>query len=274
MTAPTLTFACYNQLSYTQGFIASLDRAEVDFSRIVAVDNGSSDGTRDWLAGQGFGAVILNQRNLGCGAAWNQGALAIQSEWTVVMNNDVICAPGWLRGMLEAARAHQLQIVSPAMIEGELGYNLTDLVTQRTNMSSYCRAGSAHAVCMMIHESVWEEIGYFMPVPKLLGYEDTIFFQRAREAGIRMGTTADAWLHHFGETTQKAMKLERKLTRGAGLGDRQLFKTYLNQSWLDRKLAKRRLKMHAQRQLAEEMTRFGASIYGQYRADASAITWL
>ena len=43
----TITFACYNQLDYTKKFIASLDREEVDFSRIVAVDNGSTDGTRE-----------------------------------------------------------------------------------------------------------------------------------------------------------------------------------------------------------------------------------
>jgi GT2 family glycosyltransferase len=41
----TITFACYNQLDYTKQFIDSLDRDEVDFSRIVAVD-GSTDGTR------------------------------------------------------------------------------------------------------------------------------------------------------------------------------------------------------------------------------------
>ncbi len=64
-----ITFACYNQLDYTKEFIDSLDRDEVDFSRIVAVDNGSTDGTREWLQTQGFGQVILNNRNLGCGAA-------------------------------------------------------------------------------------------------------------------------------------------------------------------------------------------------------------
>jgi GT2 family glycosyltransferase len=39
----TITFACYNQLDYTKKFIASLDSEEVDFSRIVAEDNGSTD---------------------------------------------------------------------------------------------------------------------------------------------------------------------------------------------------------------------------------------
>ncbi len=192
----TITFACYNQLEYTQQFIASLDREEVDFSRIVAVDNGSTDGTRNWLQTQGFGQVILNNRNLGCGAAWNQGALSLQSEWTVVMNNDVVCAKGWLKNLLALAEHHQLQIASPAMVEGELDYDLEAWAQEASQkMQGYCRFGVPHAVCMAIREDVWNEIGYFMPVPKLLGYEDGIFFQRAQENNIKTGTVGDAWLH-------------------------------------------------------------------------------
>ena len=182
MPSYTITFACYNQLDYTKQFIASLDRDEVDFSRVVAVDNGSTDGTREWLVQQGFGAVVLNNRNLGCGAAWNQGAQAIQSEWTIVMNNDVICAKGWLSQLLEKAQEQDLKIASPAMVEGLLNYDFHAWVNQaRKVMRGHIRHGVAHAVCMAIHEDVWAEIGYFMPVPKLLGYEDGIFFQRAAE---------------------------------------------------------------------------------------------
>lgn len=185
----TITFACYNQLEYTKQFIASLDRNEVDFSRIVAVDNGSTDGTREWLCEQGFGAVILNNRNLGCGAAWNQGALAIQSKWTIVMNNDVICAKGWLTKLIQRAEANDLKIASPAMIEGDLNYDFNDFVLKaQATMNGYVRLGMAHAVCMAIREDVWDEIGYFMPVPKLLGYEDGIFFQRAIEQKIAMAS--------------------------------------------------------------------------------------
>ena len=258
----TITFACYNQLDYTKQFIASLDREEVDFSRIVAVDNGSTDGTREWLGQQGFGAVILNDRNLGCGAAWNQGALAIQSKWTVVMNNDVICAKGWLKNLLAAAEKNQLQIASPAMVEGELNYDFHTLVTRAiSNMQGYIRKGLPHAVCMAIRDDVWSEIGYFMPVPKLLGYEDAIFFKRAREANLSMGITSVSWIHHYGQVTQKAMALEKKLNAREGLGNRNLMRLYMAQSWVERKIEKYTQHEMLARNIKNELNSFGITIH-------------
>ncbi len=258
----TITFACYNQLDYTQKFIASLDREEVDFSRIVAVDNGSKDGTREWLQNQGFGQVILNNRNLGCGAAWNQGALAIQSKWTVVMNNDVVCAKGWLKNLLASAEQHELQVASTAMVEGELNYDLEAWAQDASRkMHGYCRKGAPHAVCMAIREDVWDEIGYFMPVPKLLGYEDGIFFQRAFENNIKSGTVGDAWLHHYGMTTQKALKLEKKMNERDSLGNRSLMKMYMALGWWQRKMGKRAHQKLLATARGLELHRFGMTVH-------------
>lgn len=258
----TITFACYNQLDYTKQFIASLDRDEVDFSRIVAVDNGSTDGTREWLGQQGFGAVILNDRNLGCGAAWNQGTLAIQSKWTVVMNNDVICAKGWLRNLLRSAEQFGLQIASPGMVEGELNYDFVEFSRNaQVKMKGYVRQDFPHAVCMAIREDVWQEIGYFMPVPKLFGYEDALFFQRAREANIAMGVCADSWLHHFGQITQKALHLEKKLKEREGLGSRNLMRLYLGQSWISRKINRFKQKKRRTQTRRKEIYAYGMSIH-------------
>ncbi len=269
----TITFACYNQLEYTKQFIASLDRDEVDFSRIVAVDNGSTDGTREWLQAQGFGQVILNNRNLGCGAAWNQGALAIQSKWTVVMNNDVVCAKGWLKNLLASAEQHNLQIASPAMVEGALDYDLEAWALEASaKMQSYCRVGATHAVCMAIREDVWDEIGYFMPVPKLLGYEDGIFFQRAKESHLKTATVGSSWMHHYGMTTQKALKLEKKMEERDSLGNRNLMKMYMAQGWLTRKLTRYERRKFLRVKQASELQDFGMSLHAV--RSSKAMTWL
>jgi hypothetical protein len=133
------------------------------------------------------------------------------------------------------------------MVEGELNYDFDAWATEaQAKMAGYVHEGAPHAVCMAIREDVWSEIGYFMPVPKLLGYEDAIFFQRLLEAGLKTGTCADSWLHHYGMITQKALVLEKKLARKDGLGNRNLMRLYMGQSWVARKIAryKRRKLLH------------------------------
>ncbi|MCB1588986.1 MAG: VWA domain-containing protein, partial [Xanthomonadales bacterium] len=88
------------------------------------------------------------------------------------------------------------------MVEGEADYDFQDLAARHAERArGYARIGWAHAVCMCIHESVFAEIGYFRPTPSLLGFEDTIFFNDARRAGIRLGAVGDVWIHHLGSIT-------------------------------------------------------------------------
>ncbi|MGZ3159740.1 MAG: glycosyltransferase family 2 protein, partial [Burkholderiaceae bacterium] len=176
----SLTFACYNQVDYTRQCIDSMVKHGLDLGRVVVVDNGSTDDTHRYIASLPLGGVILNQANLGCGVAWNQGALALQSEWSIIMNNDVVVSPNWIENMITIAEKNNLKIISPALIEGPLDYDFEKFAPEATTkMQDALRLGSSHAVCLAVHQSVWMDIGYFQPVPKLLGYEDTLFFHEA-----------------------------------------------------------------------------------------------
>ena len=264
-----ITFACLNQIEYTKQCVDSLIASGIDLSRVCVVDNGSTDGTREYLQTIPFGAVILNKQNLGCGVAWNQGALALQAEWTVVMNNDVICPAGWLENLIAAAQEHHLQIASPALLEGALDYDFANFSAEAmTKMRHALRPGEAHGVCMLIHASVWQKSGYFYSVPRLLGHEDVLFFSDARKAGLRMGTVGASWLHHYGSMTQKAMKLERMSSKD--LGDHQLMKELLGQNWLIRKYNKMRRKHEQKINKRAEIARYGMSLRGE-RAQGKSI---
>ncbi|MEZ5659111.1 MAG: glycosyltransferase [Burkholderiaceae bacterium] len=259
----SITFACLNAVDVTRRCVQSLIDAGTPLERVVVVDNASNDGTRAFLDGQGFGQVLYNRRNLGCGTAWNQGALARQSEWTIVMNNDVLVAPGWAGGLIAAAEQHDLRIASPAMVEGDADYDFQDLAARHAERArGYARIGWAHAVCMCIHESVFAEIGYFRPTPSLLGFEDTIFFNDARRAGIRLGAVGDVWIHHLGSITQKQMKLERGLSLDdeLSLHDKRRL---LGQSWMARKLERGRRKRDDAQARRHELERFDFSLLGQ-----------
>lgn len=257
-----VTFACYNQVEYTRQFVDSLVGSGVDLSRVVAVDNGSTDGTRAYLESLSLGGRIANKTNLGCGVAWNQGALALQAEWTVVMNNDVIVAPGWLENLIRTAQGRELKIVSPALIEGPLDYDFPGFAPDAmSRMKNALRKGGRHAVCLAVHSSVWTQIGYFRSVPKLWGYEDTLFFHEADRAGIPMAITGSSWLHHFGSITVRAIKQERGLTGRQGLSARASYRL-LNLSWLERKLGKMRQIRQRKMWRDLEVAEFGMSMHG------------
>ena len=267
-----LTFACYNSVEYTQLCIESMLRHGTPLERLVVVDNGSTDATREYLATLPLGGRIFNQTNLGCGVAWNQGALALQAEWTIVMNNDVLVSHEWIECLLGTAEQQGLKVISPALIEGTLDYNFEQFSQEASlKMKDVHRIGARHAVCLAIHESVWHEVGYFQPVPKLLGYEDTLFFHELQKAKIPTGMTGASWLHHYGSITQTAMKQERGLSQKDGLGYRYNYKL-LNQSWLERKLAKRHRKQQERAWCQAEVAKHGQSIHGL--REGGAFHWI
>ena len=257
-----ITFACYNQLEYTKMCIDSMIKHGLDLSRLVVVDNGSTDDTCSYLETLPLGGLIFNQANLGCGVAWNQGALALQAEWSIIMNNDVIVGEHWIENLIETAEKNNLKVISPSLIEGELDYDFEEFSTKaHLKMAKTVRFGARHAVCLAVHQSVWLEVGYFQPIPKLLGYEDTMFFNELAKANIATGITGASWLHHFGSITQSAMKQERGLTQKDNLGYRYNYRL-LKQSWLTRKLIKLKKVRQEKKWSAAELKQFGLTMHG------------
>jgi len=233
-----------------------------DLSRVVVVDNGSTDGTQAYLESLPLGGVILNKQNMGVGVALNQGALALQSEWTIVMDNDIVPSKGWIEDLISSAIANDLRVISPAMVEGELSYDLNAFAPEaKDKMSGYIRLGDNHAVCLAIHKSVWQEAGYFRAAPSLLGYEDTLFFHELKKKGIKTAITGEAWLHHFGSATQKAMKKARGLQPKDDLSVPNNH-VLLCQNWFSRKLDKIKKIKFRKKMQQQEIDQFGMTVRG------------
>ncbi len=73
---------------------------------IVVVDNGSSDGSVEWVeANYPAATIIRNDRNLGFAVALNQGIQASDAPYVVTLNNDTEVVPGWLETLIQAAES-------------------------------------------------------------------------------------------------------------------------------------------------------------------------
>ena len=258
----TVTFATLNCLDYTKKCVESLLASGVDASQIVAVDNASTDGTQQYLQQCGLGEVIFNRQNLSCGTAWNQGILAQQREWTIVMNNDIIVAPEFATRLIDFATANELKIVSPARIDGTADYDFSQFAAHAQHVTAKAvRSGSSNAICMCIHWSLFNEIGFFRASPSLLGFEDGLFYNEVRKHGIAHATTGSVWIHHFGSVTQEYMKMVLGIKSNDVLikfNDRRLY----GQSWLDRKLYRHNLKRSHIEWRKQELHSYGMTLHG------------
>jgi glycosyltransferase involved in cell wall biosynthesis len=258
----SITFATLNCLEYTKKCINSLIDSGTDPQKIAVVDNASTDGTQDYLQSMNLGHVILNRENLSCGAAWNQGILANQSEWTIVMNNDIIVPDGFAHGLIKFAIDNNLKLVSPARIDGSMDYDYDAFYCDaQVKMSDVVRMGSSNAICMCIHWSLFMHYGFFQANPTLLGFEDGMFYHALRQAKVQHATTGQVWIHHFGSVTQEYMKMvlgiknENVLVK---VNDRKLY----NQSWLERKLYRYELKRSHQQWRKKEISEHNMTLHG------------
>ncbi len=73
---------------------------------VVVVDDGSTDGTADWLRSRTFNLTlrILTQENRGPAAARNTGVAVAAGEWVAFLGDDTVPSPGWLKAHREAHR--------------------------------------------------------------------------------------------------------------------------------------------------------------------------
>jgi GT2 family glycosyltransferase len=96
----------WNALAWTKRCLAALrDCTDHPSWRLIVVDNGSTDGTVEWLGADGDLTLVTNGTNLGYSKGCNIGIARRQAgEDVVLLNNDVVVTdPAWLTTLQDAA---------------------------------------------------------------------------------------------------------------------------------------------------------------------------
>jgi hypothetical protein len=96
----------WNGKAFLPACLEALQSQTFQDYKVVLVDNGSTDGSVDYLR-EHFPEVciIANQENRGFAAATNQGIRITTSRYIATLNNDTVVAPGWLQALIEVAES-------------------------------------------------------------------------------------------------------------------------------------------------------------------------
>lgn len=93
----------YNRLHLLKEAVEALRNQSLPASKIVVVNNGSTDGTSDWLVLQA-GLLVINQKNSGGSGGFYSGikyAASFHPDWIWIMDDDTICHRTALEKLIE-----------------------------------------------------------------------------------------------------------------------------------------------------------------------------
>lgn len=203
----------WNGLASLPGCLASVAALQGDEIEVIAVDNGSQDGSDAFIANK-YPQVklIRNAYNLGFGAACNQGMDLASGELIVLLNQDTQLSPAWLAAVQMAITPPDVGIVgckiyyedgvtiqhAGAWVEWPLGivhhYGVGEVDTGQWDKPGPVEIVTFAAVA--IRRKVVEAVGSFDPGFGLGYYEDVDYCLRARKAGFQILYTPRATLRH------------------------------------------------------------------------------
>lgn len=90
----SILLTCYNHMRYLPAAVQSIKEQTYRDFEIIAIDDGSMDETRHWLANNSDGIrVYFNKANLGTYGALNTGLALAKGSYIAVLNDDDVWAP-------------------------------------------------------------------------------------------------------------------------------------------------------------------------------------
>jgi len=202
----SLMMVTYNRLELTKRMLESLFRHTDSPFRLIIVDNGSTDGTVDWLQNDPWlkekiwktdycvgEDIQFNEKNLGIAIGRNQGlklANKYNDEWLSTLDNDIEFVPGWLSKALDILSTNPKFAVGLNM-EG----NHYPILSRNGKSFQYKRDGNLGTACTVFSRELHKTIGYFITEYGLYSCEDSDFFFRARLHGYEMAYLPEMGIH-------------------------------------------------------------------------------
>ncbi|MFZ7133933.1 MAG: glycosyltransferase [Eubacteriales bacterium] len=205
----------YNQLGVTKECIDSIYRhTHQDNMELIIIDNGSTDGTVEYLENISNIKTIFNTTNLGFAVGCNQGLKISTGDNILFLNNDTLVTENWLNNMLSLLYStEKIGMVGPVSnyVSGpqQIHVSYHHLSELDAFAENYCKIHSREhqrvfrlvGFCLLVKKEVIHAIGGFDERFKMGSFEDDDLCLRALLHGYELHIAMDSFIHHIGHST-------------------------------------------------------------------------
>lgn len=217
MKLTSIILPSYNGLTLLQQAIAAIrmntNEQETPYELIV-VDNGSKDGTCEWLVREGIACISL-PTNHGFPRACNLGMRLAMGDSLLLLNNDVIVTQGWLSGLLRTLYSQaEIGMVGPitnhASGRQQVSYPFASLQEFHLIAAEVrCKDPAPEPImrligfCLLIKKEVYDRVGEFDERFAPGHYEDDDYCLRVRMCGYGLRMCTNVLVYHEGSVSFK-----------------------------------------------------------------------
>lgn len=222
MPRVSIIILTWNGKQYLKDCLDSLASQLVHDFETILVDNGSNDGTAEFV-GEKYPWVklVVLSENTGFAEGNNRGFVVTVGEFIVTLNNDTKLEPGFLAALMAAAEADPaIGMVAAKMLNfyekgkiDSVGVRISpngmgqNIGVGEQDCGQYDVASDVFGPCAgaaLYRRAMLEEIGFFDPV-FFAYYEDLDLAWRGRLAGWRAVTAPKAVVYHVHSATSGKM---------------------------------------------------------------------